>query len=42
MIIFDAKGQEMMLVIDEKSLAKKKWKFQNFEKILCYVPQKKA
>ena len=41
MIIFDAKGQEMMLVIDEKSLAKKNENFKILKKFYVMYLKKK-
>ena len=39
--IFDAKGQEMMLVIDEKSLAKKNENFKILKKFYVMYLKKK-
>ena len=35
------KGQGKNLVINRNSIVKK-WKFENFDQNLCYIPQKKA
>ena len=36
--VFAARGRGMKLVIDTV----KKWKFENFEQNMCYLPQKKV
>ena len=38
MTIVAPRGRGMKLVID----VAKKWKIENFEQTMCYVPQKKA
>ena len=41
MTIFAVKGWGIKLVIDHELIVKK-WKFKNFDQILCYIPQKRA
>ena len=41
MIILAVKGQGKDLVIYKNSIVKK-WKFDNFDENLCFIPQKKA